>query len=87
MDLMALAGGFAPMLAMFKQKTGLVEREIHTDAEREFHLSGLHDYAFSPGAENHVIEFPDVKGYEIRAFISARKKGAPGPAPPVEKKA
>jgi len=77
MDLATIAGSFAPMLKVIKAKTGLVEREIHTDAEREFHLSGLHDYAFTPGAENHVVEFPDVHGYEIRAFISARKKGEP----------
>ncbi len=35
MDLATLAGSFAPMLRVLKDKTGLVEREIRNDAERE----------------------------------------------------
>ena len=77
MDLATIAGAFAPMVRALKEKTGMVEREIRNQAELEFYLSELHDSAFAAGAENHVIEMPDVKGYRVRAFISARKVEEP----------
>jgi hypothetical protein len=74
MDLATLLGSFAPMVEAVKKKTGMVERVVATEEDRNAELALLTDYAFSTGAENHVLVLPDFKGYEIRAFIAAKKK-------------